>query len=97
MPVLESKLERDSIAYAESIGYISFKISPISQRGWPDRVFINKHGRHVYIEMKASKKKLRNLQVYRIQQLRDRGCSVFWADNLDKVKKILDEHILEPS
>jgi len=97
MPLLESKLEKKSVKYAEDIGYLTFKVSPLGQRGWPDRVFINMYGFHLYIEIKASKKKLRNLQIHRIQQLRDRGVSAYWADNFRKIKSILDDNVDTPS
>ena len=95
MPILESKLEQKVIKYAEEMGYITFKVSPVSSRGWPDRVFINYLGDHIYIELKKSGKKLRNLQAYRIEQLQERNIPVLWTDDFEKAKEFLDEHCLD--
>ena len=77
MPLLESEQERKAVVLSENLGYITIKISPMSNRGWPDRVFINRWGFHVYIEFKRLGKKLRRLQEYRISQLQERGVKVY--------------------
>jgi hypothetical protein len=97
LQILESQLEQKVIKYAEEMGYLTFKVSPISSRGWPDRVFINYSGLHIYIELKKSGKKIRKLQAYRISQLQERDVLVLWTDNYDKACRFLDEHILEPT
>jgi len=79
--------------YGEGIGYITFKVSPVSSRGWPDRVFIDPDGHHIYLELKAPGKKPRKLQLYRIQQLKDRGVDVHWSNDLEKAMKILDVNL----
>jgi len=93
MRVLESSTERKVVTYAESIGYITFKISTVSSRGWPDRVFIDPNGYHIYIELKQAGKKPRKLQVHRIQQLHERKVEVHWTDSFSAVKKILDQNL----
>ncbi len=95
MSILESKLERKVVDYAEDIGYLTFKVSPVSNRGWPDRVFINSSGVHLYMELKKSGKKVRKLQAYRIEQLLERNVLVFWTDFYDQAVGILDEHRLD--
>jgi len=93
MRVLESSLERKVVAYAESIGYITFKVSTVSSRGWPDRVFIDPDGHHIYVELKQAGKKPRKLQVHRIQQLHERSVEVHWTSDYETVKKILDQNL----
>lgn len=88
--MLESNIEQNAVEYAEKLGYLTFKVSPVSQKGWPDRVFINKNGWHVYIETKKPGKKLRKLQLHRIQQLKERGVEAYWADSLHQIETILD-------
>ncbi len=92
MRILESSLERKVVAYAESIGYITFKVSTVSSRGWPDRVFIDANGHHIYVELKQAGKKPRKLQLHRIQQLHERGVEVHWTSDYATVKKILDQN-----
>ena len=89
MPILESYVEKKAVEFAETMGYITFKVSPVSQRGWPDRVFINRYGYHIYIEIKRGGKKPRKLQRYRIQQLEERTVEVHWSDDLETIKHIL--------
>ena len=89
MSILEKDVEAKVVQLAESLGYITFKVSPFSQRGWPDRVFIHRFGSHIYIELKRGGKKPRKLQRYRIQQLEERGVEVHWTDQYHVVEHIL--------
>lgn len=89
MSVLESETEAKAVKYAEERGYITFKVSPFSQRGWPDRVFINIHGHHIYIEMKRGSKKPRKLQAHRIEQLKQRNVETHWSSSIEAIRKIL--------
>lgn len=95
LPILESKLEKDIVDYAETIRYLTFKVSPVSNRGWPDRVFINPSGHHIYMELKKQGKKARKLQAYRMEQLVERNVDVYEVDNLELAKELLDEHLLD--
>lgn len=92
MRILEQSVEQPATDYAEKIGYISLKFTPTGQRGWPDHLFINLYGHHVYIEFKKPKKKPSKLQLYRLKQLTQRGVSAYWTDNLSTAKKILDDN-----
>jgi len=93
MSLLETDTETKAVQYAEKIGYITFKVSPLSQRGWPDRVFIDPRGHHIYIEIKRGGKKPRKLQRHRIQQLEERGVEVHWSDSLPVIIHILDQNM----
>ena len=92
MRILEASVEGPATEYAEKIGYISLKFTPKGQRGWPDHVFINLYGHHVYIEFKKLGQKPRKLQRYRLKQLTERGVAAYWTDNLTTAKRILDEN-----
>ena len=89
MSILEGEIEQKAVKYAEELGYITFKVSPLSQRGWPDRVFINVHGHHIYIEIKRGKKKPRKLQAHRLEQLKQRHLEVHWSASIEVIRKIL--------
>lgn len=91
MRVLESAVESKCIAYAVEMGLITMKISPMGQKGWPDRVFIRVNGEHFYVEFKAPGKKLRKLQLHRFSQLTARNVSVFVCDNFEDFKKYVNE------
>lgn len=89
----ESVIENRACEYAEDLGYIGVKFTPAGQRGWPDRLFINASGVHVYIEFKRPKKNLERLQAWRKKQLLERGCYCYGPiSSLEEVKLILDTH-----
>jgi len=87
--ILETNTETKAVEYAEKLDYLAMKVSPTGQRGWPDHVFINQYGWHIYIEMKKAGKKPRKIQFHRIAQLRQRNVEVHWSDSLPVIKKIL--------
>lgn len=68
-------------------------MSPVSSRGWPDRVFIDPDGHHIYLELKAPGKKPRKLQIYRMDCLKERGVEVHWKNDLEQAMKILDDNL----
>lgn len=90
MPVLESAIERKASDYAFSIGYISLKINIVGQRGWPDHLFINPYGGHVWIEFKKLGKKPSKIQEYRLHQLWDHNTEAHYTDNYEDACGILD-------
>ena len=88
---LESRVERKSVLHAESLGMLSFKLTPAGQRGWMDRLFITTTGIHFYIEFKREGKELTKLQEYRRWQLQQRKCNVYGpVDDLGHAKEIID-------
>lgn len=90
---LESSVERKSVAYAEGLGMLSFKLTPAGQRGWMDRLFITLVGEHFYMEFKREGKGLEKLQEHRRWQLQQRKCTVYGpVDNLETAKEIIDYH-----
>ena len=94
MPILETAVEKHGVEYAKKLNYIVFKVSPAGQRGWPDRVFINEQGLHVYVEFKRPGEKLRKLQIYRCGTLRERNVIVYsGVDTKQEIEDILNEHM----
>jgi hypothetical protein len=90
MSVLEKDVEGKAGDHAEDIGYISLKINVVAQRGWPDHLYVNRHGHHVWIEFKKPGEKPSKLQYYRLKQLVQQGAEAHWTDNYDEAKRILD-------
>lgn len=88
---LESKVERKAVQYAEEKGMLSFKLTPVGQRGWMDRLFITSGGVHFYIEFKRKGIQLEKLQKYRRYQLQVRKCNVYGpVDDLPHAIEIID-------
>lgn len=68
-------------------------MSPVGQRGWPDHVFINVYGHHLYIEFKKLGEKPSKLQNHRLGQLRERGVEAHWTDNYEQARDLLDANV----
>ncbi len=96
MSVLEKELEKKCKEYAELDGWLSIKVSPDSQRGWPDRVFISPGGKHIYVEFKMKGGQPRELQLYRMEQLRQHKCLVWLVDDVEDFKSWLGEERQRP-
>lgn len=86
----ESKIERKTCIYAESLGIMNMKLGSPTDRGKPDRVFIFKNGQHLYIEFKAPKKKPSLQQVRFMEKLTNQGCIVAWVDDFQAAADIID-------
>ena len=86
----EASIEGQAIIHATLLRFITFKVSPAKSDGYPDRVFINERGLHIYIEIKAPGKRPRKLQIYRINSLRERNVPAFWSDNINEIRELLD-------
>ena len=96
MSILEADIENRAVKYARDRGYITLKLTPQGQKGWPDRIFINQYGLHIYIEFKRPNEKLRKLQEYRCSKLIERNVIVYrGVDTLEEAKRILSEHIYD--
>jgi hypothetical protein len=94
MPILESSVESSAVHYARKIGWkLCLKLKAEKTNGYPDRVFINKHGFHLYIEFKKEFQKPRPLQVHRINELRECRTAAFWTNNLGVARSILDYYL----
>ena len=87
----ESTIEKVVSNYAKSKGWLSFKFVSPSNRGVPDRIFL-KRGKIIFIEFKATGKKLTKLQKFKIDQIRDGGFFlVCIIDLIEKGKQIFDK------
>ncbi len=89
--VKEVDVESKACAYATSLGYWHTKYKSANNRGLPDRQFKHVECREFYIEMKRPCKKARKLQATVIDKMRDHGFLVFVSDDLEKIKRILDD------
>lgn len=89
---LEAKLEAKTVRYAEqTYNMLQWKLTPVGQAGWMDRVFITLGGVHFYTEFKRKSEKLRKLQEHRRWQLQQRRCNVYGpVDTWEQAKEIID-------
>ena len=85
--IIESKLVK---AVKEKGGIAPKFVSP-GLDGVPDRLVLLPGGKIAFIELKATGKKLRPLQVRRKRQLEKLGFLVYCLDNTEKIGDILDE------
>lgn len=76
----ESQVEQRWSKKAADRGWLPIKIIQANMNGLPDRMYL-KDGKVFFIEFKAKNGKLRDLQKYRIEQLRGKGfhCFVFYS------------------
>lgn len=85
---LESKLEADVRKFAVRRGWWCAKFVSPGQTGVPDRMFIRR-GAVVFIELKRFGKSPDPKQFAKMQEMRDHGATVYWADNLTDCMEIL--------
>lgn len=90
--VLEKTIEAKAIAFARAQGLLYLKLNISGSRGWPDRLFINHAGQHLYIEFKQPGKKPTKLQQHRLDQLREYCVDATWTDNITDAKRLLHAH-----
>lgn len=90
---LEKKIETKTCEYAQKHGFLTPKITVVSERGWPDRLFIDPDGWCVFIEFKQSGKPLQPIQVYRCEQLTERNMSVLVVDSIEQGKEYVDNMV----
>lgn len=68
-------MEAEVCRYARSKGFLVLKVTPMGERGWPDRLFL-RNSRVLFIEFKARGRVLSPLQLQRFRQLREYGLPV---------------------
>ncbi len=79
--VSERDIEKHCTMYWRARQLIERKIAGPGQNHWPDRVFINEDGLHIYIEFKAPGKLPTPNQVRQMNRLRNSGCHVYVIDD----------------
>ena len=87
---LEKKIEKKVCEYAQQHGFLTPKVTVTSERGWPDRLFIDPDGWMVFIEFKQEGKPLQPIQIYRCEELTKRNVSVLVIDSIEQGKEYVD-------
>lgn len=87
----ESNIESKLVKAVKSMGGLAPKFVSPGLDGVPDRLVLLPGGKIAFIELKATGKKLRPLQVRRKRQLEALGFSVYCIDGPEQIGGILDE------
>ncbi len=89
----ESAVERIVTTFAKANGVFTLKLASQNHRGQSDRLF-QRHGKTIFIELKATGKKAEALQNHFIRGRREDG---FFADSTDSPEQAITwirEHLL---
>lgn len=86
----ESNIERQLKKKIELLGGKALKFISPGVSGVPDRIVLLPGGKIIFVELKAPKKKLRELQKYRRKELERLGFRVEVIDSLDKVNEFIN-------
>ena len=87
---LEKKIETQVCKYAKGKGFLTPKFTVVSERGWPDRLFIDPDGWMVFIEFKQKGKPLQPIQTHRCTELTERNVSVLVVDSIEQGIEYVD-------
>jgi len=87
----ERDIERRFVAAVKQVGGIAPKFTSPGQDGFPDRLVLLPEGRIAFVEVKATGKKPRALQLRRHEQLRRLGFKVYVLDGPEQINQILGD------
>lgn len=87
----ESEIEKALTLTVKKRGGIALKFISPGMSGVPDRLVLMNCGRFAFVELKATGKQMRPLQIKRKRQLEALGFSVYCIDKKEKIGGVLDE------
>lgn len=87
----ESSLEKKFVKAVESIGGLAPKWVAPGSNGVPDRIVILHGGRVAFVELKAPGEKLRPLQEWWAEKLKNRGHRVYQIDSEQGIKTFIED------
>jgi len=87
----EQTIEHKLVVATKNMGGIAVKFISPGFDGMPDRLVLLPHGRLAFVELKASGKKPRPLQVKRKRQLEALGFKLYVIDGEEQIGGVLDE------
>lgn len=88
----ESKIETAVCKYAEKAGILQRKFKSPGRRNVPDRIFFQFPAICFFIEFKAPGEAPRPGQLREAQKLNEKGFDVYFVDNVEKGKTIIDAY-----
>ncbi|MDD4297289.1 MAG: VRR-NUC domain-containing protein [Ruminiclostridium sp.] len=87
----EKYIENKLCTQVKARGGMAIKLVSPSMAGLPDRLVLLPVGKALFVELKATGKKMRALQVKRKRQLEGLGFLVYCIDDVKQIYKILNE------
>lgn len=87
----EGKIERKLVAEVKKRGGLAVKFVSPGLDGVPDRLVLLPGGKIAFVELKATGKSMRPLQLRRAKQLIDLGFRVYCVDRTEMIGGVLDE------
>lgn len=87
--VLEPYLKQE----VEKMGGLCLKLVAMQWFGFPDRTILLKPGRIYFVELKSKGETPSKLQNYVHDILRKLGFNVTWIDNMDDLKRYIDNEL----
>ena len=87
----EKNIEYNLTVAVKNLGGLSLKLISPSMDGVPDRLVLLPGSKMAFVELKATGKTLRPLQVKRKSQLESLGFLVYCIDSIEQIGGILDE------
>jgi len=87
----EKQIEQKLIETVKSMEGLCLKFVSPGFDGVPDRLVLLPHSKIAFVELKATGKKMRPLQVKRKRQLEELGFLVYCIDNIEQIGGVLDE------
>lgn len=92
-PLTERQLEKAIRDTALKLGYLTYKFTSPSNRGVPDRIFINPHGYVFFIEFKSKIGKVTALQAKIFEDIGKHQIDIFVMNDFEQTNKLL-KHLL---
>lgn len=89
----ERKIESTIAKKALELGFLTYKFTSPSNRGVPDRIFINKNGQIFFIEFKSPSGKVTALQRMVFSKLIHRDIPIYLVNNIQRGVDILNSNI----
>ena len=87
--MLEKQLEAKIVKIAKELGYLTYKFTSPSNRGVPDRIFINARGAVFFMEFKSDTGNLTKLQEKTIDNIEKYRVPVYIISNFEHGKFVL--------
>ena len=87
----EKDIEKELAARVRAMGGIAPKFTALGFDGMPDRLVLLPGGRMGFVELKATGKKPRPLQLARHRLLRRLGFKVYVIDEINQIDSVLEE------
>jgi hypothetical protein len=89
----ERKIESKIAKKAIDLGYLTYKFTSPSNRGVPDRIFINKKGGIFFIEFKSLSGKVTPLQRTVFSKLIHRNTPIYLVNDIQRGVDILNNNL----